>query len=57
MQKPENDLACGGSRRCCGGELVLLLDDRLTAQLAGQVLQYDRENGLTYRKEEENEAN
>lgn len=39
------------------GELVLLLDDRLTAQLAGQVLQYDRENGLTYRKEEENEAN
>ena len=39
------------------GELVLLLDDHLTAQLAGQVLQYDRENGLTYRKEEENEAN
>lgn len=39
------------------GELILLLDDRLTAQLAGQVLQYDRENGLTYRKEEENEAN
>ena len=39
------------------GELILLLDDHLTAQLAGQVLQYDRENGLTYRKEEENEAN
>ena len=39
------------------GELILLLDDHLTAQLAGQVLQYGRENGLTYRKEEENEAN
>lgn len=39
------------------GELILLLDDHLTAQLAGQVLQYDRENGLAYRKEEENEAN
>lgn len=39
------------------GELILLLNDHLTAQLAGQVLQYDRENGLTYRKEEENEAN
>ena len=39
------------------GELILLLDDHLTAQLAGQVLQYDRENGLTYRKEEENGAN
>lgn len=39
------------------GELILLLDDHLTAQLAGQVLQYDRENGLTYWKEEENEAN
>ena len=39
------------------GELVLLLDDHLTAQLAGQVLQYDRENGLTYWKEEEDGAN
>lgn len=34
------------------GELVLLLDENLTAHLAGQVLQYDRENGLTCRKEE-----
>ena len=39
------------------GELILLLDDHLTAQLAGQVLQYDRENGLTYGKEEEYGAN
>ena len=39
------------------GELILLLDDHLTAHLAGQVLQYDRENGLTYWKEEENGAN
>ena len=35
------------------GELVLLLDDDLTTHLAGQVLRYDRESGLTYRKEEE----
>lgn len=34
------------------GELVLLLDENLTAHLAGQVLQYDRDNGLTCRKEE-----
>ena len=34
------------------GELVLLLDDALTAKLADQVLCYDRESGLTYRKEE-----
>lgn len=39
------------------GELILLLDDHLTAHLAGQVLQYDRENGLTYWKEEEDGAN
>lgn len=38
------------------GELVLLLDEDLTAHLAGQVLQYDRENGLVYRKEEEDGA-
>ncbi len=30
------------------GELVLLLDEQRTARLAGQLLQYDRENGLTY---------
>ena len=35
------------------GELVLLLDERRTAPLAGQVLHYDRENGLTYQKEDE----
>ena len=35
------------------GELVLLLDERRTAHLAGQVLHYDRENGLTYQKEDE----
>ena len=48
------------------GELVLLLDEhRMThlagqvldehrmTHLAGQVLHYDRENGLTYQKEDE----
>ena len=35
------------------GELVLLLDKHRTAHLAGQVLHYDRENGLTYQKEDE----
>ena len=35
------------------GELVLLLDEHRTAHLAGQVLHYDRENGLTYQKEDE----
>ena len=35
------------------GELVLLLDERRMAHLAGQVLHYDRENGLTYQKEDE----
>lgn len=39
------------------GELVLLLDEHQTAHLAGQVLHYDRENGLTYQKEEEDESN
>ena len=39
------------------GELVLLLDERRTAHLAGQVLHYDRENGLTYQKEDENGDN
>ena len=34
------------------GELVLLLDEKLTAKLADQLLYYDRESGLTYRKEE-----
>lgn len=35
------------------GELILLLDEHQTAHLAGQVLHYDREAGLTYRKEDE----
>ena len=39
------------------GELVLLLDEHQTAHLAGQVLHYDRENGLTYQKEEEDASN
>ena len=39
------------------GELVLLLDERRTAHLAGQVLHYDRENGLTYQKEDGNGDN
>lgn len=36
------------------GELILLLDENYTAHLAGQVLRYDAEMGLTYQKEEEN---
>ena len=39
------------------GELVLLLDESLTAHLAGMELCYDRENGLTYQKEETDEGN
>ena len=39
------------------GELILLLDEHQTAHLAGQVLHYDRENGLTYQKEEEDASN
>ena len=35
------------------GELVLLLDEHRMTHLAGQVLHYDRENGLTYQKEDE----
>ena len=38
------------------GELVLLLDETLTAHLAGMELCYDRENGLTYQKEETDEG-
>lgn len=34
------------------GELVLLLDHTLSTCLAGSVLHYDRENGLTYEKGE-----
>lgn len=39
------------------GELVLLLDENLTARLAGMELCYDRENGLYYQKEETDEGN
>ena len=39
------------------GELVLLLDENLTAHLAGMELCYDRENGLTCQKEETDEGN
>lgn len=39
------------------GELILLLDEHHTAHLAGQVLHYDRENGLTYQKEDEDGDN
>ena len=34
-------------------QLSPLLDERRTAHLAGQVLHYDRKNGLTYQKEDE----
>ena len=39
------------------GELVLLLDETLTAHLAGMTLHYDRENGLIYEKEETDAGN
>lgn len=39
------------------GELVLLLDETLTAHLAGMMLYYDRENGLIYEKEEADAGN
>ena len=39
------------------GELILLLDESLTARLAGMELCYDRENGLYYQKEETDEGN
>lgn len=39
------------------GELILLLDENLTARLAGMELCYDRENGLYYQKEKTDEGN
>ena len=39
------------------GELVLLLDETLTARLAGTVLQYSQEDGLIFWKEETDEGN
>ena len=35
----------------------LLLDETLTAHLAGMTLHYDRENGLIYEKEETDAGN
>lgn len=37
------------------GELILLLEEDLTARLAGNLLAYNREDGLTYGKEEQSE--
>ena len=39
------------------GELVLLLDEKFSASLAGEVLFYDQENGLTFGKEGPHEGN
>ena len=39
------------------GELILLLNENLTARLVGMELCYDRENGLYYQKEETDEGN
>ena len=39
------------------GELVLLLEEDLSAGLAGERLFYDREEGLTYGKEEAHAGN
>lgn len=39
------------------GELVLLLDDALSVHLGGMFLRYDKETGLSYRKEDENDEN
>ena len=38
------------------GELVLLLDENLTAHLSQTVLRYDRRDGLTWQKEEADEG-
>lgn len=39
------------------GELVLLLDEKLTAELAETTIRYDRQNGLSYQKEENHAGN
>lgn len=39
------------------GELVLLLNEEGSAHLAGTVLHYNRQDGLTYCKEDDNERN
>ena len=38
------------------GELVLLLDENCSAALAGTRIVYDKEDGLTYGKEETGEG-
>lgn len=35
------------------GQLVLLLDESLSAKLCGVIVTYSQDNGLTYTKEEE----
>ena len=39
------------------GELILLLDDTLSAHVGSMLLQYDRKTGLSSRKEDEDEGN
>lgn len=39
------------------GELILLLDEYMSARLAGMTLYYDKDKGLVCRKEEKNEGN
>ena len=39
------------------GELVLLLDEDLSAHFGGMLIQYDKETGLSYRREDENDGN
>ena len=39
------------------GELVLLLDDALSARLSQTILQYSRADGLTFRREDADERN
>ena len=49
--------SCLAAWQLSHGELILLLDESLTARLAGMELCYDRENGLYYQKEETDEGN
>ncbi len=49
-------LAAWQSAPLLTGTLVLLLDASCSAHLAGMVLHYDKEEGLTYRKEETDEG-
>ncbi len=38
------------------GELILLMDDSLSARMGGMLMQYDQKTGLSYRKETEHEG-